>query len=154
MVKYRVLFILCWIVLMLNIAFVVFNDTNERKQCTEWGSTSIVDNNNYKIIWRNHDSIIMSFSHLRSLTSICEPLCIWTRVSTYVLHSHAKYKLSISLRSNEKQQIEHKTKWRKKQRNIFYHQLYWCTGLTDGYNIWTYKLCYYSKTYSGNWLFC
>ena len=65
----------------------------------------------------------MPFSHIRLITSICEPLCIWTHVSTYVLDSHAKYKLSISLLTTE-QQIEHKMKRRKKQRNNFYHQLY------------------------------
>ena len=87
-------------------------------------------------------SIVMPFSHLRLITSICEPLCFRTCVCPHMCLIHM-------LNINWKYKFTFKT-WatklitkRNDERSNGITYIISCTrtGLTDGYRTWTYIGC-------------
>ena len=122
------------------------------RNCTHYQLSYSFTIINTKTFKETTNSIVMPFSHLRLVTSICEPLCIWTCVCPHMCLIHMlninwKHKFTFRYMSNK---IEHRTKIRKKQRNNLYHQLYayWPDGWVSKLDL--YRLFNCSQSHFSN----
>ena len=128
----------------------VIKSIHETALTTNWNIVSLLSI--HKTFKETTNSIVMPFSHLRLVTSICEPLCIWTCVCPHMCLIHMlninwKHKFTFQYMSNK---IEHRTKIRKKQRNNLYHQLYayWPDGWVSKSDL--YRLFNCSQSHFSN----